>query len=225
MTKGLYFYYGWSNKICDYKFGILIKKEFIIYPQILSTMFDCGVPLERAEKRGPVSSMKKKTAPGLFLKNVSIFDWNKAEAEEASQTKKEEEDDEHEYEENATIFVKNLNFDTEEASLLELFSKIGKCKANVARKLSPKGESLSMGYGFVKFKKVSVQTPWTYLAFCSSGPIAWSNLSGPISCKNRRQFCKYYIINCFTLSKFLITFNWNMALKHIRYFFSIALNE
>jgi hypothetical protein len=70
---GLYFYNGWSNKICDYKFGILIKKEFIIYPQILSTIFDCGVPLERAEKRGLVSSMKKKDCPGLFLKKCIYF--------------------------------------------------------------------------------------------------------------------------------------------------------
>lgn len=76
------------------------------------------------------------------------------ELDEAS--KKKESDDEADYEENATIFVKNLNFDTEEDSLLSMFSKIGKCKVNVARKLSPKGESLSMGYGFVKFKKVSV---------------------------------------------------------------------
>jgi len=36
-----------------------------------------------------------------------------------------------------------------------MFSKIGKCRTTVARKLSPKGESLSMGYGFVRFKKAS----------------------------------------------------------------------
>ena len=36
-----------------------------------------------------------------------------------------------------------------------MFSKIGKCKATIARKLSPNKESLSMGYGFVRFKKAS----------------------------------------------------------------------
>jgi len=36
-----------------------------------------------------------------------------------------------------------------------MFSKLGKCRTTVARKLSPKGESLSMGYGFVKFKKAA----------------------------------------------------------------------
>jgi multiple RNA-binding domain-containing protein 1 len=36
-----------------------------------------------------------------------------------------------------------------------MFSKTGKCKATIARKLSPNKESLSMGYGFVRFKKAS----------------------------------------------------------------------
>ena len=36
-----------------------------------------------------------------------------------------------------------------------MFSKIGKCKATIARKLSANKESLSMGYGFIKFKKAS----------------------------------------------------------------------
>ena len=36
-----------------------------------------------------------------------------------------------------------------------MFSKIGKCKATIARKISPNKEMLSMGYGFVKFKKAA----------------------------------------------------------------------
>jgi len=39
-----------------------------------------------------------------------------------------------------------------------MFSKIGKCKATIARKLSTNKESLSMGYGFVRFKKASHAT-------------------------------------------------------------------
>ncbi|CAF0804860.1 unnamed protein product [Brachionus calyciflorus] len=69
--------------------------------------------------------------------------------------KVEEETDDEDYEENATLFVKNLNFDTNEESIQKLFSKIGKCKATIARKISQNKESLSMGYGFVKFKKAS----------------------------------------------------------------------
>ncbi|RNA26777.1 putative RNA-binding 19 [Brachionus plicatilis] len=72
--------------------------------------------------------------------------------EKEEKIEKEEESD-AEYEENATLFVKNLNFDTDEDGLRKLFSKIGKCKATIARKLSQNRETLSMGYGFVKFKK------------------------------------------------------------------------
>lgn len=72
-----------------------------------------------------------------------------------SHQQQQEDADEEDYEANATLFVKNLSFDTDEDGLSLLFSKIGKCKTTVARKLSPKGESLSMGYGFVKFKKAS----------------------------------------------------------------------
>jgi multiple RNA-binding domain-containing protein 1 len=53
---------------------------------------------------------------------------------------------------NSTLFVKNLNFSTNETALVELFRKIGRCRATIARKISPKKELLSMGYGFVEFK-------------------------------------------------------------------------
>jgi multiple RNA-binding domain-containing protein 1 len=53
---------------------------------------------------------------------------------------------------NSTLFIKNLNFATNESALVDLFKKIGKCKATIARKISPKNEVLSMGYGFVEFK-------------------------------------------------------------------------
>ena len=36
-----------------------------------------------------------------------------------------------------------------------MFSKFGKCKASIARKIAPNKESLSMGYGFVKFRKAA----------------------------------------------------------------------
>ena len=40
----------------------------------------------------------------------------------------------------------------------KLFSKIGKCKATIARKISPDKSLLSTGYGFVKFKKAAHAT-------------------------------------------------------------------
>ncbi|OWA53427.1 putative RNA-binding protein 19 [Hypsibius exemplaris] len=56
----------------------------------------------------------------------------------------------------ATVFVKNLSFATVDDSLFKFFSTAGPVKsATVARKLGPKGETLSMGYGFVEFKNVN----------------------------------------------------------------------
>ena len=53
-----------------------------------------------------------------------------------------------------TVFVKNLNFETNDDSLREHFSKLGSVKgASVARKVSAKDPDklLSRGYGFVEF--------------------------------------------------------------------------
>ena len=94
---------------------------------------------------------------------VDVFDENfKPEVEEKqnveTQEKKIEDDKTQDDEDDAlpepesTIFVKNLNFSTIEADLVQVFSKIGKCKATVARKISQNKELLSMGYGFVEFK-------------------------------------------------------------------------
>lgn len=63
-----------------------------------------------------------------------------------------EEDDGTMPEPESTLFVKNLNFTTVEADLIQVFKKIGKCKATVAKKISNNKEVLSMGYGFVEFK-------------------------------------------------------------------------
>ncbi|XP_013085618.2 probable RNA-binding protein 19 isoform X1 [Biomphalaria glabrata] len=70
--------------------------------------------------------------------------------------KEEGENSEDEVEEDATIFVKNLNFSTTDETLLEHFQKIGNISsATVSKKKDPKkpGELLSMGYGFVQFVK------------------------------------------------------------------------
>ena len=126
---------------------------------------------ERQEARDAFKKLayrKFKSVP-LYLEwaPMDIFDGNgdeyseKAEHEEKEEKIEKEEksndgdNDDDEYEENATLFVKNLNFDTNEDGLRKYFSKIGKCKATIARKVSQNREALSMGYGFVKFKKAS----------------------------------------------------------------------
>ncbi|XP_057294290.1 probable RNA-binding protein 19 isoform X2 [Hydractinia symbiolongicarpus] len=55
------------------------------------------------------------------------------------------------------VFVKNLNFTTTEEKLKERFSNCGKLKnVTIAKKKDPRkpGVMLSMGYGFVEYKKV-----------------------------------------------------------------------
>ena len=68
-------------------------------------------------------------------------------------------------EENATLFVKNLNFNTSDDSLKEFFENAlggrgAVHEASVAKKKDVKnhGKMLSMGYGFVQFKKASIAT-------------------------------------------------------------------
>ncbi|DAZ92847.1 TPA: hypothetical protein N0F65_012518 [Lagenidium giganteum] len=60
--------------------------------------------------------------------------------------------DENASEQNNTICVKNLSFNTKEASLEKLFKQSGKVrKVTVARRKDPKKGLLSMGFGFVEF--------------------------------------------------------------------------
>uniref|UniRef100_A0A1B6DA95 RRM domain-containing protein n=1 Tax=Clastoptera arizonana TaxID=38151 RepID=A0A1B6DA95_9HEMI len=67
---------------------------------------------------------------------------------------KEESEEEIEPEADTTLFIKNINFDTDEDSIRKHFSKCGRiANVTVARKKDMKkpGELLSMGYGFIQF--------------------------------------------------------------------------
>ncbi|XP_045441368.1 probable RNA-binding protein 19 isoform X2 [Pipistrellus kuhlii] len=74
-----------------------------------------------------------------------------------SSLKMEEEEEEEEEEESlpgCTLFIKNLNFDTTEETLREVFSKAGAVKScSISRKKSKAGALLSMGFGFVEYRK------------------------------------------------------------------------
>ncbi|MEJ1282002.1 RNA binding motif protein 19 [Cricetulus griseus] len=66
----------------------------------------------------------------------------------------EEEDEEEESVPGCTLFIKNLNFSTTEETLKEVFSKVGAVKScTVSKKKSKAGVLLSMGFGFVEYKK------------------------------------------------------------------------
>lgn len=57
-------------------------------------------------------------------------------------------------EDSTTIFVKNLKFETTEATLREHFCMCGEISScTISKKISSKNEVLSMGYGFVQFYK------------------------------------------------------------------------
>uniref|UniRef100_A0A0C9RLJ9 Rbm19 protein n=2 Tax=Fopius arisanus TaxID=64838 RepID=A0A0C9RLJ9_9HYME len=67
----------------------------------------------------------------------------------------EDDDEDDEPEPDTTLFVKNLNFTTDEETLNKYFSKCGKLHyATVTTKKDPNnpGQKLSMGYGFVRYK-------------------------------------------------------------------------
>ncbi|XP_076123595.1 putative RNA-binding protein 19 [Alosa pseudoharengus] len=76
---------------------------------------------------------------------------------ESGKEEKQEEEEEEEEEESipgATLFIKNLNFITTEETLRQTFSKSGEVKnCTISKKRDKTGKLLSMGYGFVEFRK------------------------------------------------------------------------
>uniref|UniRef100_A0A8C5P7G9 Probable RNA-binding protein 19 n=1 Tax=Leptobrachium leishanense TaxID=445787 RepID=A0A8C5P7G9_9ANUR len=67
---------------------------------------------------------------------------------------KSEEEEEEETVPGCTLFVKNLNFSTSEETLKEAFSKVGNVKScSISRKKDKTGSLLSMGFGFVEYRK------------------------------------------------------------------------
>ncbi|XP_020138512.2 putative RNA-binding protein 19 [Microcebus murinus] len=76
---------------------------------------------------------------------------------DTSSPKMEEEEEEEEEEESlpgCTLFIKNLNFDTTEETLKKVFSKVGMVKScSVSKKKNKAGALLSMGFGFVEYRK------------------------------------------------------------------------
>jgi len=75
--------------------------------------------------------------------------------DESKESKKEEKEEEEGHEEGSTLFVKNLNFVTIDSDLKEHFESCGEVfSASVATKKDPRSkEVLSMGFGFITFKK------------------------------------------------------------------------
>ncbi|XP_030847248.1 probable RNA-binding protein 19 [Strongylocentrotus purpuratus] len=95
-------------------------------------------------------------------KTPAVEETKEEKKEELEEVKKEEpqeeseSDDEHQVQEGSVLFVKNLNFSTDESILKKAFKKCGSIRnVTIARKKDTKnqGELLSMGYGFIEFEK------------------------------------------------------------------------
>ncbi|XP_058850805.1 probable RNA-binding protein 19 isoform X2 [Acipenser ruthenus] len=83
-------------------------------------------------------------------------------------SEEEEEEEEEESQPGCTLFIKNLNFTTTEDTLRQAFSKCGALRScSISKKKDRSGNMLSMGYGFVEFKKAeSAQKALRQLQHC-----------------------------------------------------------
>ncbi|XP_015109002.1 probable RNA-binding protein 19 [Diachasma alloeum] len=104
-------------------------------------------PSDKREKNGKASGTNEVKEERIEQDTTS---------KEASQKEnKDEDEDDEEPEPDTTLFVKNLNFSTDEETLKKYFSKCGRLHyASVTTKKDPNnpGQKLSMGYGFVRYK-------------------------------------------------------------------------
>ncbi|XP_077152555.1 putative RNA-binding protein 19 isoform X2 [Ranitomeya variabilis] len=84
--------------------------------------------------------------------NGSVGEESENKPKEKSET--EESEDEEETLPDCTLFIKNLNFSTNEEKLKQVFSKAGEVKTcSISKKKDKQGTFLSMGYGFVEYRK------------------------------------------------------------------------
>ncbi|RWS16155.1 putative RNA-binding protein 19-like protein [Dinothrombium tinctorium] len=86
-------------------------------------------------------------------KNDESVKTNQAESEEKHRVEESDKNKDEKPEEDTTIFIKNLNFKTDEESIRKHFEKCGKIyNITVARKKHPSGRLLPIGYGFIQFQ-------------------------------------------------------------------------
>ncbi|XP_044765331.1 probable RNA-binding protein 19 [Coccinella septempunctata] len=147
------------------KFGVISR--IILPPSGITAVveFDEAAEARKAFKRLAYSKFKNvplylEWAPedSLKEKNSNIQDKKddmEVKNNENEPEKNEVSEDDEEPEPDTTLFVKNLNFKTTDEDLKKFFENCGKIHyATVARKKDTKnpGATLSMGYGFVRFK-------------------------------------------------------------------------
>ncbi|NXH78989.1 RBM19 protein, partial [Hydrobates tethys] len=121
---------------------------------------------QKKKPEAPEKEGKSRPVPGGDT-DIAI----KGSEETAAQEEDEEEEEEEEEESipGCTLFIKNLNFATTEDTLKETFSKVGAVKScTISKKKDKAGTLLSMGFGFVEYKKPeSAQKALRRLQGCS----------------------------------------------------------
>ncbi|XP_013359156.1 PREDICTED: probable RNA-binding protein 19 isoform X2 [Chinchilla lanigera] len=122
-------------------------------------VFSSTAPQEKAPQKAPAEPEgKDREEPEAVADSETPETEKPAEGAAASTTKTEEEEEEEEEEDDSlpgcTLFIKNLNFDTTEETLKEVFSKAGALRScSVSKKRNKAGVLLSMGFGFVEYRK------------------------------------------------------------------------
>ncbi|XP_066418503.1 probable RNA-binding protein 19 isoform X1 [Molothrus aeneus] len=102
----------------------------------------------------PTPQKKKAVVPGKEGEAGLVPGEAIKDSEEAAAEEEEEEEEEEENIPGCTLFIKNLNFATTEDTLNETFSKVGALKScTISKKKDKAGTLLSMGFGFVEYKK------------------------------------------------------------------------
>ncbi|XP_020833705.1 putative RNA-binding protein 19 isoform X2 [Phascolarctos cinereus] len=121
-------------------------------------VFSGRLPQQKEQDEKPGGKEAAQTEAGPDDEATENTQEKKAAAlEEKTDALGEEEDDEDEDDESlpgCTLFIKNLNFSTTEKTLKEVFSKVGMVKScTVSKKKNKAGVLLSMGFGFVEYRK------------------------------------------------------------------------
>ncbi|XP_024422560.2 probable RNA-binding protein 19 isoform X2 [Desmodus rotundus] len=122
-------------------------------------VFSSSALQKKGAQDTPVEPAEKDTAEPETVPDSETMEPAKATegGADASSSKVEEEEEEEEEEESlpgCTLFIKNLNFDTTEETLKGVFSKVGAVKScSISRKKNKAGALLSMGFGFVEYRK------------------------------------------------------------------------
>ncbi|NXF94264.1 RBM19 protein, partial [Eubucco bourcierii] len=124
-------------------------------------------PTQKKTLQAPEKDDKAKLVPAEFI--LSVPGEAQEEEEEEEEEEVEEEEEEEESIPGCTLFIKNLNFATTEDTLKETFCKVGAVKScTISKKKDKAGTLLSMGFGFVEYKKPeSAQKALRKLQGCS----------------------------------------------------------